>query len=103
MFFNDAANPPAAESKAMALNCWEPGNWPIAADWKPVVSAFLASDAAHRLGRFVESRLGAGAVIYPPQPFRALALTPLSAVRVVILGQDPYHGEGKAQGLAYSV
>ena len=35
--------------------------------------------------------------------FRALALTPLSQVRVVILGQDPYHGPGQAEGLAFSV
>ena len=35
--------------------------------------------------------------------FRALALTPLSRVRVVILGQDPYHGPGQAEGLAFSV
>jgi uracil-DNA glycosylase len=43
--------------------------------------------------------------IYPEQRdiFRALALTPLPAVRVVILGQDPYHGEGEAHGLAFSV
>lgn len=43
--------------------------------------------------------------VYPPQPslFRALALCPFKAVRVVILGQDPYHGEGQANGLAFSV
>jgi len=44
-----------------------------------------------------------GAVVYPPQPLRALELTPLAAVRVVILGQDPYHGPGQAEGLAFSV
>ncbi len=38
-----------------------------------------------------------------PQVFRALALTPLSQVRVLILGQDPYHGPGQAEGLAFSV
>ena len=38
-----------------------------------------------------------------PAVFRALALTPLAAVRVVILGQDPYHGPGQAEGLAFSV
>lgn len=41
--------------------------------------------------------------MYPPRPFRALELTPLSDVRVVILGQDPYHGIGQAHGLAFSV
>ena len=51
----------------------------------------------------MRDRQACGAVIYPPQPFRALALTPLARVRVVILGQDPYHGPGQAQGLAFSV
>lgn len=41
--------------------------------------------------------------MYPPQPFRALELTPLAGVKVVILGQDPYHGPGQAEGLAFSV
>lgn len=51
----------------------------------------------------MQSRLAAGAVIYPAEPFRALLLTPLSRVKVVILGQDPYHGAGQAEGLAFSV
>jgi uracil-DNA glycosylase len=55
------------------------------------------------LGRFIQNRLADGATVYPPQPFRALELTPLAKVRVVILGQDPYHGPGQAQGLAFSV
>ena len=46
-----------------------------------------------------------GATVYPPAPelFRALELTPLRDVRVVLLGQDPYHGPGQAHGLAFSV
>ena len=51
----------------------------------------------------MQSRLAAGAVIYPAQPFWALELTALADVKVVILGQDPYHGPGQAQGLAFSV
>ncbi len=42
-------------------------------------------------------------MVYPPEPLRALALTPLEEVRAVILGQDPYHGPGQAEGLAFSV
>ena len=42
-------------------------------------------------------------MIYPPRPLRALELTPLSSVHAVILGQDPYHGPGQAEGLAFSV
>ncbi len=88
---------------ATQLTRWEPENWPVANDWQPLVSNFLQTGAAGRLGRFIEGRLAVGATIYPPQPFRALALTPLANARVVILGQDPYHGEGQAQGLAFSV
>ncbi|MBH9579577.1 uracil-DNA glycosylase [Inhella proteolytica] len=51
----------------------------------------------------IEAWQRAGAQIYPAQPLRALELTPLSACRVVILGQDPYHGPGQAEGLAFSV
>jgi uracil-DNA glycosylase len=55
------------------------------------------------LASFIRERLAAGATIYPPRPFRALELTPLHSVRAVILGQDPYHGPGQAEGLAFSV
>ena len=82
---------------------WEPGQWPVASDWKPVVDAFTQSAAGVQLGEFIAGRLAAGAVIYPPRPLRALELTPLHSVRAVILGQDPYHGPGQAEGLAFSV
>ncbi|MFY7905021.1 MAG: uracil-DNA glycosylase [Burkholderiaceae bacterium] len=73
------------------------------ASWRGLLGEFLASDAGKRLAAFVQSRIDAGAVVYPPDPFRMLALTPLSCVKVVILGQDPYHGPGQAEGLAFSV
>jgi uracil-DNA glycosylase len=82
---------------------WEPECWPLAAGWAPVVGAFLASDTGRRLGDFLQHRIDAGAVIYPPHPLRALELTPLADVHAVILGQDPYHGPGQAEGLAFSV
>jgi uracil-DNA glycosylase len=82
---------------------WEPEHWPLAPGWKPVVDAFLSSTAGLRLASFIRERLAAGATIYPPRPFRALELTPLDSVRAVILGQDPYHGPGQAEGLAFSV
>jgi uracil-DNA glycosylase len=82
---------------------WEPERWPLAEGWRPIVEAFLASEAGLRLAAFIRERLAAGAIIYPPQPFRALALTPMHSVRVVVLGQDPYHGPGQAEGLAFSV
>ena len=85
------------------LVAWGPCQWPVASDWRPAVDAFLASPAGQALGSFVAARLEAGAVVFPPQPFRALALTPLASVRAVVLGQDPYHGPGQAEGLAFSV
>lgn len=72
-------------------------------DWARHVEPFLASDEGRRLRDFLAERTAAGARIYPPQPLRALTLTPFDAVRVVIIGQDPYHGAGQAHGLAFSV
>ena len=85
------------------LEAWRPDAWPVATDWRELVDGFLASQQGQALGAFIRERLEAGAVIYPPQPLWALELTARSAVRVVILGQDPYHGAGQAQGLAFSV
>jgi uracil-DNA glycosylase len=75
----------------------------IAPGWQPVVQRFLESDEGRALERFLAERAAKGAVIYPPQPFHALELTDLAATRVVIVGQDPYHGQGQAHGLAFSV
>jgi len=75
----------------------------LAPGWRTSVETFLASDEGLRLTGFLDERRRAGAVIYPPEPLTALMLTPFDAVRVVILGQDPYHGAGQAHGLAFSV
>lgn len=72
-------------------------------DWRPVVDAWAASPAGQKLQAFLEQRAAAGATLYPPEPLRALTLTPLANTRVVILGQDPYHGPGQAEGLSFSV
>lgn len=85
------------------LMAWAPAQWPTAPDWQPVLAPFFAGATGQQLGRFIADRLAAGATIYPPQPLRALELTALADVRVVILGQDPYHGPGQAEGLAFSV
>lgn len=86
-----------------ALTAWAPELWEVATDWRPLVDRFLEGPAGVKLGEFVRQRLAAGATLFPCQPLRALALTPLSQVKVVILGQDPYHGPGQAEGLAFSV
>lgn len=72
-------------------------------DWAPCVQAWAASAEGQGLVAHVQARLDAGAVVYPGQVLQALALTPRHAVRVVVLGQDPYHGPGQAEGLAFSV
>ena len=83
-------------------------NWPVDlqgldAGWLTLVDAFLKSETGLALSNRLADDLNAGEIIYPPDPFLALRLTPLSQVRVVILGQDPYHGPGQAEGLAFSV
>ena len=82
---------------------WAPERWPLAEGWQPVVDAFLRSAQGERLAAFLRERIAAGALIYPPHPLRALELTPLPQVHAVVLGQDPYHGPGQAEGLAFSV
>ncbi len=81
----------------------DPTAWPVDAGWQPLVQAFFAASEGQRLRAFLAQRLAAGACVFPPQPLHALALTPPGQVRVVILGQDPYHRRGQAQGLAFSV
>ena len=92
-----------AAADASRLVRWSPAAWALAEGWQPVIQAFLAGHEGQRLAGFMHSRLEDAAVVYPPEPFRALALTPLPKVSVVILGQDPYHGAGQAEGLAFSV
>jgi uracil-DNA glycosylase len=73
--------------------------------WRPALEPVLQSPPLRALGGFLQTEERAGKVIYPPRGSRlaALEMTPLDAVRVVILGQDPYHGPGQAHGLAFSV
>jgi uracil-DNA glycosylase len=73
------------------------------ADWRPVIDRWRESPDGKRLIAFVDERRQAGATIYPAAVLHALERTPRAAVRVVILGQDPYHGPGQAEGLAFSV
>jgi uracil-DNA glycosylase len=74
-------------------------------DWRAALADQFASPGMAALRAFLVAEKAAGKTIYPrgSQWFRALDLTPPAAVRVVILGQDPYHGPGQAHGLAFSV
>ena len=73
--------------------------------WRAALDPAFAQPAAVHLRDWLRAQESAGQVIYPPagERLRALDLTPLDAVKVVILGQDPYHGPDQAQGLAFSV
>jgi uracil-DNA glycosylase len=73
--------------------------------WRGALEPALATREARQLGGFLLAEETAGKLIYPPRGcrLRALELTPLDAVKVVILGQDPYHGAGQAHGLCFSV
>jgi uracil-DNA glycosylase len=77
----------------------------VPAGWKEALEEALAEPNIDALSAFLAERQAAGVRIYPPASayLRALELTPLEAVRVVILGQDPYHGQGQAHGLSFSV
>lgn len=74
-------------------------------DWKAALADELTSDNMDNIRAFLKQEYQAGKTIYPPAPlmFNAFDLTPLSKVKVVILGQDPYHGPGQAMGLSFSV
>lgn len=73
--------------------------------WQQSLASVTASPQSQSLSRFLEAEQDAGKTIYPPraQWLAALELTSPEQVRVVILGQDPYHGAGQAHGLAFSV
>ena len=72
-------------------------------DWRPLTDAFRASPQGRALIDRVDAARASGAVIYPDEVFNALRLTRRADVKVLILGQDPYHGPGQAHGLAFSV
>jgi uracil-DNA glycosylase len=74
-------------------------------NWKVRLESEFGQPYMIALRQFLLERKRAGAIIYPPGPliFNALNSTPFDAVKIVILGQDPYHGPGQAHGLCFSV
>ena len=73
--------------------------------WLAQLATEFDQDYMHQLLAFLQSEKHAGKRIFPAASefFNAFAHTPLDSVKVVILGQDPYHGEGQAHGLCFSV
>lgn len=77
----------------------------IAESWKPILQQEFDSPYFDALRLFLKQEKAKGATIYPPGPqiFTAFEHTSFADVKVVILGQDPYHGSGQAHGLCFSV
>lgn len=77
----------------------------VGGGWQPTLNQEFAKPYMSRLSMALDEAERQGAVTFPPRAdvYRALQLTPLDHVKVVILGQDPYHGVGQAHGLAFSV
>jgi uracil-DNA glycosylase len=103
--FNDAGD---------ALKVAQPSNQLLAADWPPKLEAltqgwqellghFWRSPTGLLLDQKMRAGLSAGRVFFPQAVYKAFALTPFENVKVVVLGQDPYHGPDQAEGLAFSV
>ena len=77
----------------------------IEQSWKEALQEEFDKPYFGKLVAYLHGEKAAGKVVYPPggQIFRAFELTPVDRVKVVILGQDPYHGPGQAMGLSFSV
>ena len=73
--------------------------------WKARIGDWLLRPEMRELSAFLRQRKAAGAHVFPPGPqiFAAFDATPFEQVKVVVLGQDPYHGYGQAHGLSFSV
>ncbi|MBU3847738.1 MAG: uracil-DNA glycosylase [Candidatus Acinetobacter avistercoris] len=73
--------------------------------WKNSLTEFLLSERMDQIRSFLKEEIQADKVIYPPSSliFNAFNTTPLSQVKAVIIGQDPYHGPNQAHGLSFSV
>lgn len=73
--------------------------------WRAHLESELVQDYMHSLGAFLGEERAQGKIVHPAEQdiFTALNATPLDSVRVVILGQDPYHGPNQAHGLSFSV
>ena len=83
----------------------QPKDGELHASWQAVIGEEFTQPYMHNLKAFLKQEKADGKTIYPPGPliFNAFNHTPFEQVRVVIIGQDPYHGPGQAMGLSFSV
>src|SRR6266487_4737185 len=77
----------------------------IEPQWKEILKEEFTKIYFEHIVTFIKAEKSAGKIIYPPGPFifNAFAKTPFNKVKVVLLGQDPYHNKGQAHGLSFSV
>lgn len=75
----------------------------LPACWRAILDEPPITNKLASIRQILLQQLDQGQILFPDDPWRALRLTPLSQVKVVILGQDPYHGPNQARGLAFSV
>lgn len=75
----------------------------LPASWLAILQPLFDDADGKKLTDFVDGRIAAGQPVYPPDPFASLRSVEPQEIRVIILGQDPYHGPGQANGLAFSV
>ena len=109
---SSTATSPTAQAQTAAVTASPPPTLEaqfagLPAAWRAHLKPFIESDAYAPLCCFVDGERAAGKTVYPADVFRALRLTSPDEVKVVVLGQDPYHGEDRgtpqAHGLAFSV
>lgn len=82
---------------------WPPSLSDVSHEWSKLILDFWQTQVGQALSPKIAASLADGKLVYPRSPFRGLTLTPFEKVRVLILGQDPYHGACQADGLAFSV
>ncbi|MGB4850106.1 MAG: uracil-DNA glycosylase [Saprospiraceae bacterium] len=89
----------------MTLPHLNPANVQIESSWREHLSVEFSKPYFSQIKKFLTDERAKGKTIYPPGPliFNAFNKTPFDKVKVVILGQDPYHGAGQAMGLCFSV
>ena len=97
-----AAAPTAPSAGTTTLSVFQHLTEP---SWRTALESVLASATAKRIDSFLETETKRGAVIFPPRHliFSAFNYTPLTSLRVVLIGQDPYHDDRQAHGLCFSV
>ena len=97
--------PVDAKSDLQDTSPWQQAFEEMEPGWKAAMGPYLKRGKEERLVAFLEREQAAGKAVYPPPAdvFSFMRSTPLEGLRVVIVGQDPYHGTGQAHGLCFSV